>query len=107
MTKTKIQELEFSNDEQTIHLFYDDSLGQYVAFGLSAYYTTLVADPHAVYTKDMDMPMVTLKEKEIQKLCHEMNVVEHEKNCYYRFQLKNKVGRRWYQTWMNSVKRGK
>ncbi len=103
--KDKIRKMELSNDEQTINLFYDETLGKYVAFGPSAYYTTIVADPYAVYSKDIDMPMVALQEQELQLLCKTMIVVEHKTNEYYIIQLHNKVGQRWYHTWVDTVKK--
>ncbi len=107
MMKDKIQKMELSNDEQTINLFYDETLGKYVAFGPSAYYTTIVADPYAIYSNDFGMPMVALNEQELQLLCKTMIVVAHETNDYYKIQLHNKVGQRWYQTWIDTVKKNK
>ncbi len=103
MMKDRIREMESANDEQTIHLYYDEKLGQYVAFGLSAYYTTIVSDPDAVYSDELDMPMVRLKEQEVQALRHIMIVIEHEQKAYYRLKLHNKVGRRWYHTWIDAI----
>ena len=37
-----VKQLETANDGQTIHLFFDETVGVYLAFGLSAYYTTMV-----------------------------------------------------------------
>ena len=103
--ESRIIELEKSNDGQTIHLFYNDLQGQYQAFGLSAYYTTIVTDPNAVYSEEMEMPVVMLKRAEVLQLRQSMSVMEHEPKSYYRFQLRHKVGKRWYQTWVNNLRK--
>ena len=45
MDKELIMQQEAANDGQTIHLYYDEMVGVYLAFGLSAYYTTMVVTP--------------------------------------------------------------
>ncbi len=105
MIKDRIQRMESSNDEQTINLFYDETLGQYVAFGLSAYYTTLVTDPYAVYSEEMDMPMVRLEAQDIKAISQKMKLIKHEAKTYYKFQLQNRVGQRWYHTSVDAVKK--
>ena len=103
--KTRIIELEKANDGQTIHLFFNETQGLYQAFGLSAYYTTIVVDPMAVYSEEMNMPVVMLKREEVLQLRQCMKVIEHEPKNYYQFQLRNKIGRRWYQTWVSNLRR--
>lgn len=49
MDKMQMKQLESDNDGQTFHLFYDDIVGLYFAFGLSAYYTMMVVDPFISY----------------------------------------------------------
>ena len=41
MDKEKIAQQEAANDGQTINLYYDEMVGVYLAFGLSAYYATM------------------------------------------------------------------
>ena len=65
-----IKEQEQSNDGQSIFLYYDAMAGVYLAFGLSAYYATMVTEPY----------MSTVKQ-------------------FYRFQLRNHVGRAGYDKW--------
>lgn len=103
--KDKIIELESTNDEQTIHLFYNEMVGLYMAYGLSAYYTTIVTDPQATYSDSMDMPVVILGKMEVLELRQSMTIVEHKSHRYYKFRLKNKIGRRWYQTWVSGIKK--
>ncbi len=105
MLKDKIRELEKANDEQTIHLFYDEGAGQYAAFGLSAYYTTIVTDPYAIYSEEIGLPMVRLTDEEVRELRKNMTIEAHEEKRYYKLRLRNKVGSRWYQTWADTVKK--
>ena len=48
--KEIITKNEAENDGKTIYLYYDDIAGMYMAFGLSAYYTTMVTDEHTIRT---------------------------------------------------------
>ena len=49
--KEIISKNEAENDGQTIHLYYDEIAGMYMAFGLSAYYTTMVTDPYMSFPR--------------------------------------------------------
>ena len=42
INKEEILRKESENDGQSIYLFRDEMIGMYVAYGLSAYYTTMV-----------------------------------------------------------------
>ena len=50
MNKDLILQQESANDGQTVYLFYDDMAGLYLAFGLSAYYVTMVTNPVISYS---------------------------------------------------------
>lgn len=60
MDKEIIKQQETANDGQTIHLFYDDMVGMYLVFGLSAFYTTMIVEPCISYSDALKMPMALL-----------------------------------------------
>ena len=60
MDKNEIILKEQGNDGQSIFLFYDDMVGMYVAYGLSAYYTTMVVSPLLSYSEALKMPVALL-----------------------------------------------
>ena len=98
-----IKQLETENDGQTIHLFYDEMVGVYLAFGLSAYYTTMVVEPFISYSNALEMPVALLDRLQIKFLRQSMTKVEHQQKSYYRFQLRTKVGDAGYKRWMNET----
>lgn len=49
-----------ANDGQSIHLFYDEIAGMYMAFGLSAYYSTMSVEPVISYSDALGMPVALL-----------------------------------------------
>ena len=98
-----IKQLETANDGQTIHLFYDDMVGMYLAFGLSAYYTTMVVEPFISYSNALEMPVALLDRLQIKFLRQSVTKVEHQQKSYYRFQLRTKVGEAGYKRWMNET----
>ena len=90
---------EVGNDGRTIYLYYDDLAGLYLAFGLSAYYTTLVTEPYMSYSEAMEMPVALLRRQHINIMRQSLQKNEHTVKQFYRFQLRNQVGRAGYDKW--------
>ena len=103
MDKTKILQLEAANDGQTVYLFYDEMAGLYLAFGLSAYYVTMVTNPFMSYSDVMDMPVALLKRSHILLLRQALTKVEHVQNSYYVFRIRQKIGDAGYKAWEHKL----
>lgn len=103
MDKEIIKQLETANDGQTIHLFYDDMVGMYLAFGLSAYYSTMVVEPCISYSDVLNMPVALLDRLQIKFLRQSVTKVEHQPQSYYRFRLRTKVGEAGYERWRKEL----
>ena len=103
MDKERIMQQEAANDGQTVYLFYDDMAGLYLAFGLSAYYVTMVTDPFMSYSEGMEMPVALLKRSHILSLRQTLTKVEHVQKNYYVFQLRQKVGEAGYESWKKAL----
>lgn len=101
--KESIIEKESVNDGQSIHLFYDEISGMYMAFGLSAYYTTMSVDPVISYSDALGMPVALLDRGLIQYLRQSVTKVEHQPQSYYRFRLRTKVGSAGYERWRKEL----
>ena len=99
MDKNDIILKEQGNDGQSIFLFYDDMVGRYVAYGLSAYYATMVVSPLLSYSEAMEMPVALLDRLQIKYLRQSVTKVEHQQKSYYRFRLRTKVGEAGYRRW--------
>ena len=95
-----VKQLETANDGQTIHLFFDETVGVYLAFGLSAYYTTMVVTPYVSFSETLQMPVALLRKGHINSLRQTMTKLEHTPLSYYRFNLRQKVGTAGYERWM-------
>lgn len=103
MDKNRITLQEVSNDGQTINLYYDSMVGAYVAYGLSAYYTTMVTEPYMSYSEEMMMPVALLRRENILYLRQSLNKVEHQQKHYYQFQLRASVGEAGYEKWAQKI----
>lgn len=103
MDTALIKQLEPSNDGQTIHLFYDDMVGMYLAFGLSAFYTTMIVEPCISYSDALKMPVALLDHALVNYLRQSVTKVEHQPQAYYRFQLMTKVGSAGYERWRSGI----
>ena len=99
MDKELILQQEAANDGQTIHLYYDEMVGVYLAFGLSAYYTTMVVTPYVSFSDALQMPVALLRRGHVNALRQSMTKVEHVPQSYYHFSLRQKVGDAGYERW--------
>lgn len=77
--------------------------GVYLAYGLSAYYTTMVTEPYISYSEEMQMPVALLNRLQIKFLRQSLTKVEHQPQTYYRFHLRSKVGTAGYERWMKET----
>ena len=98
-----IKQLETANDGQTIHLFYDEMIGLYLAYGLSAYYTTMVLTPSLSFSNTLMMPVALLSRNNVLYLRQSVKKVEHQPQSYYRFRLRTKVGSAGYNKWLKET----
>ena len=94
---------EVENDGQTIHLFYDDIAGIYMAFGKSAYYSTMVTDPFMSYSEALQMPVALLRREHVLYLRQSLKIQEHSIRSYYRFTLREQIGDAGYQRWASGI----
>lgn len=103
MDKNEILLREAGNDGRSVFLYYDTMAGVYLAFGLSAYYTTMVTDPYMSYSEEMQMPVALLRRNHINALRQGLTKVEHTMKEYYRFQLRQTVGEEGYSKWAHKM----
>lgn len=104
MDMNKITLHEVGNDGKTVYLYYDDLAGLYLAFGLSAYYTTMVTEPYMSYSEELQMPVALLRREHILYLRQSLKKVEHEQKKSYTFELKQPVGEAGYEKWAERIR---
>lgn len=104
MEKELILQQEASNDGMSLFLYYDEMAGLYVAYGLSAYYTTMVTEPYLSYTEELQMPVALLRREHILCLRQSMKKVDHQVKRFYRFEMKRSVGRAGYEKWEKKIR---
>lgn len=105
MDRNVITLKEVANDGQSVFLYYDAMAGVYLAFGLSAYYTTMVTEPYMSYSEEMQMPVALLRREHILYLRQSLKKVEHEVKRYYKFQMRTVVGEAGYDRWAQNILR--
>ncbi len=103
MELDKITLHEAGNDGKTIYLYYDELAGLYLAFGLSAYYTTMVAEPYMSYSEELQMPVALLRRTHVLALRQGLRKLEHEVKKFYRFELKQTIGEEGYGKWARKI----
>ena len=104
MDKVLILKKESENDGQSVYLFYDEFYSFYVAFGLSAYFSTMVVDPHLTYSDELDMPIAMFSKAQIRIMRQSLKKVEHTPGSTYEFRTRIPLGRAGYDKWKKEVK---
>ena len=104
MDKNLILKKESMNDGQSIYMFYDEFYGLYVAFGLSAYYATMVVDPYLSYSESENMPVAFISKDLIRFMHQSLRLVEHTPSCSYEFRTRIPIGTDGYDKWKDKVK---
>ena len=99
MDKELIMQQETANDGQTVYLFYDDMAGMYLAFGLSAYYVTMVTNPVISYSTALSMPVALVSKNGVLSLRQTLQKVKHVQKDHYVFRMRTKVGEEGYRRW--------
>lgn len=105
MDKDLIVQQEAANDGQTIYLYYDDMVGMYVAYGLSAYYADMVTDPIISFSQAIDKPAALLGKPQVLSLRQGLTKEEHVQKTYYKFRMRQKIGAAGYKRWEEKVKK--
>lgn len=105
MDKELITKTESANDGQSIYLFYDMMAGAYFAFGLSAYYTTMITEPFMSYSDEMGLPVAILRKEHVLTLRMSMDIIEHSPRSFYHLQMtRPPVGDAGYNKWATKIK---
>lgn len=95
---------ELENDGQSVFLFFDEFYDLYVAFGLSAYYSTMVVDLYLSYSIGIDMPIAFFSKGNIRIIRQSLKMVEHTQSHSYEFRTRIPIGKASYDKWRNEVK---
>ncbi len=104
MDKDQISLQEMANDGQSVFLYYDAMAGVYLAFGLSAYYTTMVTEPYMSYSEEMQMPVALLRREHILYLRQSLVKLEHVQHEFYKFRTRMTIGEAGYAKWLEKIK---
>ena len=105
MEKDVILKQEAANDGQTVYLYYDEMVGMYVAYGLSAYYTTMASEPFVSFSEEMQLPVALLRRENILYLRQSLTRVEHQPKVFYKFRMRLPIGEAGYQKWEEKIKK--
>lgn len=104
MDKNEISLRESGNDGKSVFLYYDAMAGVYLAYGLSAYYTTMVTEPYMSYSDEMQMPVAMLRREHILYLRQSLVKLEHVPHEFYKFQTRMPIGDAGYAKWLAKIK---
>ncbi len=105
---------EVVNDGKTIHLYYNASVGFYVAYGYSAFFVTHFASPPCSFSDELLMPVALLRCSEVAALrgaalrkavlCGAAEGAAEDYGDYVRFGMQEEIPRDGYAAWVEKVK---
>lgn len=104
MDKEKILQQEKNNDGQSVFLYYDEMIGMFVSYGLSAYYTTMVTEPCLSFSEELQLPVALLRRNHILYLRQSLVKEEHIPHVFYKFSTRLPIGEVGYAKWAAKIK---
>jgi hypothetical protein len=105
MNSDIIKQNEDINIGKYIHLYFNEEIGMYTAYGLSAYLVTYVVDPILSYSIAVQMPVALLKREHAEICRRSLKKLKHEMHRYYLFELTNSLPKdENYERWELSLK---
>ncbi len=103
MDKEQIIKNEKENDGQTVYLYYDPMAGVYAAYGLSAYYATMVVNCFTSFSIGVDMPVALMRKVHVNMLRQSLIKISHETKSFYKFQTVELIGNAGYDKWKKKI----
>lgn len=98
-----IRKRELENDGQTVNVYYDSLTGNYLAFGLSAYYITMAINAQMSYSDALELPVALISRKGFVNAKQSMELVEKLDHDYHRFKTRRKIGDAGYEKWLDDI----
>ncbi len=71
---------EIFNDGKTIHLYYNDNIGLYVAYGISAFLLCKYTKAQPSYSDEMQMPVVEISAEHLELLSKQPGLLKNMKD---------------------------
>lgn len=104
MDKDIIISTESANDGKSVYLYFNDEVGFYSAYGLSAFFVSHLVDPVISYSAGLGLPVVLINRCQIMELRRSLSKKEHIEHKFYHFTLKRMIGKTGYDAWVEKSK---
>lgn len=104
MDKELIRGAESANDGKSVFLFFNEEVGYYTAFGISAFLVSHIVDPVISYSPAVELPVALINKYQILELRRSLKKREHVEHHYYNFELRRNIGRAGYDAWVDKAK---
>lgn len=104
MDREVIISAETSNDGKSVYLYFNEDIGYYTAYGISAFFVSHLVNPVISYSPACGLPVALISKYQIQELRRSLLKREHIEHHYYNFALKRVIGRTGYGSWAEKIK---
>ena len=100
---------ECSNDNKTIHLYWDDKFGLWCAFGISAFGVVLWLNKNKIkdnshYSEEMCMPITLLTTDSLTSLAQNAADIKEISRTYVCLKMKQEVDEDMYSSWAEHLR---
>ena len=96
---------EVENDGRKVHLYFNSSYNQYVAYGYSAYVVSKIAQGvEFYYDGDWQLPMVKLNDVNLRQLGIETCLAIAEKRRYVKLNVYQPFNEKDYDKWASFLR---
>lgn len=100
---------ETKNDRKLIHLYYNQEMHSWIAYGYSAYNLRLIIKEKFIdsirgYSTTMQMPYTIINKNTLKRLCNELDIKQASDENHYKITSKATLDENDYKRWVNKLK---
>ncbi len=93
----------------TVHLYYNESIGEWCAYGFSAYRLWLFCKSNGYntlqsFSKEMQMPCLIIAKNAFMQLLQNMTDITERIDSYVRIRMSEKITMDAYRAWVKTLK---
>ena len=100
---------EYDNDGSFINLYYNELIGEWCAYGLSAYGLLLFCKSNGYnvlqsFSKEMQMPCLIIAKEMLMQLLQKTTNITEQTDSHVRIRMPEKITMEAYRSWVKTLK---
>ncbi len=100
---------EYNNDSSFVNLYYNESIGEWCAYGFSAYGLWLFCESNGCntlqsFSKEMQMPCLIIAKDVFMQLLQNMTYIAEQTDSHVKIRMPEKISMDEYRVWVKKLK---